>query len=117
MTQSSIPKPPPHLGTAGRRLWRRVMTEYELASWQLDILETAAVAADRLEEARKRLAAEGLTVEHPRTGVRPHPCISIESSSRTAMLRALRELALSADDVAEAPRPPLIAGRYRLTGA
>lgn len=117
MTEQAIPRAPLHLGPAGKRLWRRVATAYVLADWQLDILEGAAVAADRQAEARQILATDGLIVDGGKLGPKAHPAVSIEKESRLGMLRSLRELALSPDDVAEAPRPPSIAGRYKRTGS
>jgi phage terminase small subunit len=91
---------------------------YELAPYQLDVLETACVAADRLEEARQAIAQDGLIVGHASlNGPRAHPAVAIERDSRVALLRSLRELALSPEDVAEAPRPAQIANRYHRTGA
>ena len=118
MSDQKIPKPPLHLGPNGRRLWRRVQTMYELAPYQLDILEAACTAADRLEEARQAISNDGLIVGHGSlNGPRAHPAVAIERDSRVALLRSLRELALSPDDVVEAPRPARIAGRYQRSGA
>jgi P27 family predicted phage terminase small subunit len=117
VSDSSVPRPPLHLGPAGKRLWRKVQAEFVLSEWQFAILESACVAADRQEEARQLIAAEGLVQDTGKLGLKPHPAVAIEQQARTGMLRALRELALQPEDVAEAPRPPRIAGRYVRTGA
>lgn len=117
MTENRIPRAPLHLGPSGRKLWRSVVQVYELVEWQLPILESACTASDRLEQARRAIEADGLIVDGGKIGPKANPAVSIERDARTSMLRALRELSLSPDDVAEAPRPPMIAGRYRKTGA
>ena len=112
MTGKRTPIPPRHLRADGRRLWKRVTTAYELEDFQLEVLAAACGALDRHVAAREILDSEGLVVHHDKLGPRPHPAISIERDSRTAMLRALRELALDSEVIETAARPSLIgAGR------
>ena len=113
MSQKRLPIPPKHLQAAGRRLWKRVVTDYSLEPWQLEVLAAAAEAADRMTMAREKLDQDGLIVEHEKFGIRAHPCIAIERDSRTAMLRALRELSLDAEVIESSARPPYIAAGRR----
>ena len=117
MTESRIPRPPLHLAAPGKRLWRRVQATYILQDWQLDILEAACTSCDRLEQARMAIYSDGLIVDGGKIGPKANPAVAIERDARTSMLRALRELALSPDDVADSPRPARIQGRYMRSGA
>ena len=87
--------PPKHLQVAGRRLWRSVTSEYDVAGPDLVVLQAACEAADRVTEAREAITRDGPYVEG-RFGIRAHPALGIERDSRIAMLRALRELGLEA---------------------
>ena len=101
---TSHPKPPNHLRTAGRRLWRAVIRTYALEEHHLVILRAGCEAADRLEDARAAIEADGLTVP-ARFGPRSHPAIAIERDSRIALLRCVRELGLDIE-APGTPRPP-----------
>jgi hypothetical protein len=71
------------------------------------VLEVAATAWDRAEQARETLLREELTVE-TKQGRRAHPCVGIERDAKTIFMRALRELDLDADGprVETYSRPP-----------
>jgi phage terminase small subunit len=98
-------KAPKHLTAASKRFYEQVCDDYVLESHHLRLLQLLCEAFDRGQEARKILHAEGLTVVDARLGIkRPHPCISIERDSRTAVARLTRELNLSEEP--EGTRPP-----------
>ena len=113
MTTKRLPLPPKHLKADGRALWRSVHRDFVLEDWQLRVLVAACDAMDRMVQAREVLDAEGLTVDHEKHGLRPHPCVSIERDARTAMLRALRELGLDTTAVEPAARPRMLQGGRR----
>jgi len=104
------PRAPRHLQEPGKDLWRRVVTVYGLEEHHLAVLEAACVARDRMEQARLTVEAEGLTAS-TRDGIKTHPAVTIERDSRTAMLRALRELGLDIEDGGRPGRPPSPWGR------
>ena len=104
MSSARIPTIPKHLRGAGIRLWRDVLRDFELAPHDLAVLQVACEAADRTAEARAVLDRDG-TVCDGRYGPRARPEVAIERDSRTAMLRALRELGLNLEAPAD-PRPP-----------
>jgi P27 family predicted phage terminase small subunit len=108
VSRSKRPNAPRHLKAAGRRLWRAVVNAYELETHHLEILAAACEACDRMTEARELVDEEGITVEG-RFGARTHPAVAVELNSRTAMLRAIRELGVDIEAVSES-RPP---SRYR----
>ncbi len=73
---------------------------------QLHILQAAAEAWDRKEQARLALIEHGLTYQDAKGMIRSRPEVQIERDSRIAFMRALRELRL---DV-EPPKPPHYGG-------
>ena len=102
-------RPPQHLSTKSKRLWRSVLADYELEKRHEAILGTAREALDRMRQAQAQLAEDGLTTVDRYGGVQAQPAVAIERDSRNAFLRAMRELGLDL----EAPpstRPP---SRYR----
>ena len=102
---NSALKVPKHLTAASKRFYEQVSNDYVLESHHLRLLQLLCEAFDRGQEARKILAAEGLTVVDSKLGIkRPHPCISIERDSRTAVARLTRELNLSEEP--DDSRPP-----------
>jgi hypothetical protein len=70
----------------------------------LAVLTTALEAFDRMREAQEAIRRDGAYTEG-RFGLKAHPGLAVERDSRTAFLRAQRELGLDL----EAPptsRPP-----------
>jgi hypothetical protein len=67
---SDIPKAPAGAGAAGRRLWRSILAEFELAEHELALLRQAVHVADLCEALRATVEREGLV----RAG-RPHPAM------------------------------------------
>lgn len=101
-----LPDPPKHLSAATRKWWKEVARDYELESHHFRLLELAAEALDRANEARARIAKDGAYVQG-RYGLRAHPAIAVERDSRLAFARLLRELDLDAATPAE-HRPPAL---------
>ncbi len=107
---------PSHLSRSSKVIWRKLATDYDLGRepHALLALTAALEARDRCEQARKQIAAEGLTVSTEAGSLKPHPAVNIERDSRLSMLRALRELSLDAGEVIGAAngyhdsRPPRI---------
>lgn len=103
----SVEVPPPeHLSERAVELWTGVVDDYELGAHQVELLRRACEAADRADEARKLLEAEGLMCQDRYGQLRPHPAAAIERDSRIAEARLLRELALEPGPAEENPRPP-----------
>jgi P27 family predicted phage terminase small subunit len=105
------PKPPRHLSAPSKAWWRQIVSDFELAPWQLRTLSAAGEAHDRMTEARELLAAEGIVLADRFGQSRAHPAVAIERDARTAYLRAVRELALEVDGPVSSPvsaRPPRI---------
>ena len=106
--------PPPHLTEASQRLFCRIVLDYGLKGDDpaLTLLRLALEAADRADEARQRIAQDGVLLADRFGQLRPHPSVAIERDSRLAAARLLRELGLSPDETAhDNNRPPRPAAR------
>jgi P27 family predicted phage terminase small subunit len=101
-------KAPRHLKPATRRWWESVTSTWELAEHHVRLLTLAAESWDRCGEAREQIARDGLTVETKAGGPRLHPCVRVETDSRLAFARLLRELDLDISPPAESKRPPAL---------
>ena len=98
-------KIPKHLTVSSRHFYAQICDNFVLESHHLRLLQLLCEAFDRGQEARKLLAQEVLTVVDSKLGIkRPHPCVSIERDSRTAVARLTRELNLSEEP--DDSRPP-----------
>ena len=94
------PKPPPHLSAASKKWWNAVLAEYALQPHHLRLLQAAAESWDRLQEARERLATDGLYSADRFGQLRPHPAVAVERDSRIAFAKLLRSLALEDNEPA-----------------
>lgn len=103
--------PPAHLSAPSAAWYSAVVDAYELEPWQYRTLAVAAEAHDRMVQARDLVTAEGITVADRFGQHRAHPALAVERDSRTAYLRAVRELNLELDDPSQPPRPPRRGGR------
>jgi P27 family predicted phage terminase small subunit len=101
-------KAPRHLKPATRRWWESVVSTWELAGHHVRLLTLAAESWDRCAEAREQIARDGLTVETKAGGPRLHPCVRVETDSRLAFARLLRELDLDISPPTESKRPPAL---------
>jgi P27 family predicted phage terminase small subunit len=101
-------KAPRHLKPATRRWWESVVSAWELAGHHVRLLTLAAESWDRCAEAREQIARDGLTVETKAGGPRLHPCVRVETDSRLAFARLLRELDLDISPPTESKRPPAL---------
>ena len=99
---------PKSLSKAAADWWNRMMTEFSIDDdGGRMVLEITLLAWDRLEQARKVLATDGLTVTGAAGTTRPHPCIAIERDARSAVLAGFRALHLDLEPLRDGPgRPP-----------
>ena len=101
------PKAPAHLAEASRAWWRSVVRDYHLEPHHHRLLQAAAEAWDRLQEARELLARDGLVIGGREGGMRPHPAAAIERDSRLAFARLIRELDLDVEAPASDRSAPI----------
>uniref|UniRef100_A0A974AE97 Phage terminase small subunit P27 family n=1 Tax=Bradyrhizobium quebecense TaxID=2748629 RepID=A0A974AE97_9BRAD len=102
MTEHPVGNPPDHLSAETRVWWKQIAEHFDFEAYQRRVLQACAEAWDRKEQARLALVQYGLTYEDAKGMVRARPEIMIERDSRTAYLRAMREL-----DLEKAPPPNL----------
>lgn len=110
----SCPAPPVHLSAEIAAWWRSVTRDYELEDHHLRLLQAAAEAWDRMQQAREALANHGgLTFTDSSGNLKLHPAEAVERNARTAFARLVRELDLDAEGPADRSRPPAIGSNRR----
>ena len=98
-------EPPAHLTEGSRRFWTSIR-----GTWQVDdpvaleLLTRLCQARDRLDQARVLLDREGLTTTDRYGQTKSHPAVTVETASRIAVSRLLRELELADPVVRHARR-------------
>jgi P27 family predicted phage terminase small subunit len=100
------PRPPKHLRRETKRWFVEVVSSWELEAHHLRLLILACEAWDRGQQAREQIERDGLTTPTRENGLKLHPAARVESDSRLAFCRCLRELDLDIAPPAEAKRPP-----------
>lgn len=102
-----IPIPPKHLSTTTKKWWRDVLKNYEFAQSELPLLEAAAVAWDRANEARRLIEENGITIIDRFKQVKANPACSVERDSLATYARLIRQLGFAeAEDYENSMRPP-----------
>jgi phage terminase small subunit len=104
------PKPPSHLKTAGKKLWRYGAETFELEEHDFVVLTAFAETVDRKTQAEKELREyvqknSSLTFVNRHGELKPHPLIGVIRDCNISIARLRRELAFSEDDPHK-PRPP-----------
>jgi phage terminase small subunit len=88
-------EPPRKLEAAGRSLWNRIMTEYEITdSGGIELLALACQTLDRAESLREQINQDGEVIR-TRSGIRAHPAVKDELACRAFVVRTLSRLGLN----------------------
>ena len=88
--------PPKHLTAEGRQLWAKLRADFQIDdSAGLVLLQAAAEAHERGQQARRLIAEQGLTVLDRFGQAKAHPATAVERDARAQLLAALRALRLS----------------------
>jgi len=103
MTTKTI-KAPKHLRAATRKWFESVISDYEFEAHHVRLLQLAAEAWDRCQEAREAIKKTGMTFENKYQEVKIRPEVTVEKDSRIAFVRIVRELNLSEEP--SDSRPP-----------
>lgn len=111
--QTEMTPPPPHLAEATQSWWHSVVADYCLEGHHLRLLQLAAEAWDRCQQARAIIDADGLSYLDRFDAPRARPEIAIERDSRLAFARLIRELDLDVDAPPPAARTPGIRSNRR----
>jgi phage terminase small subunit len=104
---------PSHLSESTRRWWKTVLADYDLDPHHLKLLQAAAEAWDRLQDARKAIGEHGTTYTDRFGAPRLRPECAIERDSRLAFARLIRELDLDVDPPSAGARPPALRSNRR----
>lgn len=100
MTSKSVP-PPQGTGVNGAKLWRDVLSRYELEHHELALLREMTRTVDLLDKLATITAREGLLVEGPH-GSKPHPAVVEARQARIALARLTAALRLRAGEEMDA---------------
>ena len=104
-----IPNPPKHLSTITKKWWRDVLKGFEFDPSELPLLEAAATAWDRANEARRLIEENGLTIIDRFKQVKANPACGVERDSLATYARLIRQLGFAqSEDYEKAMRPPRI---------
>lgn len=104
-TKSTWADPPRNLDKAGRSLWDRIMSDYQIEdSGGLEMLGQACAALDRAEECRSLVASEGILIK-VKGGLRENPAAKIELANRAFVVRTLGHLGLEIEATNQDDRP------------
>ena len=88
-------RPPKNLSSAVKKLWRKILEEYEITDGAgLQILEEALQALDRAREARERIDCDGMMILDRFGAEKVHPLLKIEHMNRAAFLAGIKQLNL-----------------------
>ncbi|HPK04047.1 MAG TPA: P27 family phage terminase small subunit [Candidatus Sumerlaeota bacterium] len=104
-----IPTPPKNLERSGRRVWKTVLSEYELDGSAREVLAVACLALDRAEGARELIAEHGILLVDRFGQQKANPAAAIERDARGQFLSAMRQLGLDLEPIFDGPGRP--AGR------
>jgi hypothetical protein len=103
------PRPPQSLGAAGKRLWRSVVSAYELSPAELEVLRQCCRLVDLIARADVELIDSELTVRGSTGQPRTHPLLGAVDEMRRTLAGLMRDLSL--------PMPNEIEGRRRSPAA
>jgi hypothetical protein len=89
------------LSAESAALFERLSAEYEIVDGAgLSLLRTIGESIDRVAEARKIIARDGLIVETA-SGPKAHPACAIERDAKTALFSAMRLLKIGSAELPE----------------
>ena len=112
-----LPKAPAGLGASGRRLWRSVVTDFDLDEHELVLMRQACRTADLCDRLEKQLDRDELMASTSQ-GLRVHPAASELRQQRIALARLLVALRVPADEAdTRSGQRRGIRGFYGLGGA
>jgi len=105
MTALRAPTPPKGLSTAGKRLWRAVLGEFELDEHERLVLIEACRTSDRLDALSAAADGEPLVVLNARGDRTASPYLVEARQQSITLIRLLASLRLPSGDEADMTRP------------
>lgn len=103
------PSPPKGLDAAGRKLWRAITEDYDLATHELQVLTEAARTVDLLDELEKLVQRDGPTVPGLH-GEKINPAAIEARQQRITLARLLVALRIPVDEGSAAGRTQVRGG-------
>ena len=104
-------KPPSHLATDGRTLWRSIVSDYAVSDAAgLTLVTTVCECLDRMRQAQALIEQHGACIISDSGTLRSNPAAKVELDSRNGMLAALRQLNLDLEPLRDRPGRPV--GHY-----
>ena len=103
MAKRKIPGVPAGTGLNGGKLWRDVLSKYELEQHELGLLREMVRTTDLLDKLAGILRREGLMVAGAHGGSKPHPALVESRQQKIALARLTAALRLPAGDEDENP--------------
>jgi P27 family predicted phage terminase small subunit len=100
------PSAPKHLSPATRDWWDEVVSDFELETHHLRLLQAACESWERMQAARAAIGRHGLTFVDSQGNPKARPEIAIERDAKIGFARLIRELDLDSEPPAEGRRPP-----------
>ncbi|MCP5010963.1 MAG: hypothetical protein GY942_13360 [Aestuariibacter sp.] len=101
------PKAPKQLSREAKQWWRKFQEEYGVEDEAgLLLMQTALEAFDRMKEAQKVIAEDGLMIKDRFDQLKAHPLLTTERDSRAQMLTALKSLNFDLEPLRDAPGRP-----------
>lgn len=98
------PGPPKGLGSAGRRLWRAVVGDYDLEQHELLLLVEACRVADRLDRLAAESESASLTVENYKGDQVANPLLTEARQQGIVLARLLAALRLPSGEEESRPQ-------------
>ena len=111
----STPAPPKGVRTAGRRLWRAVLADYELDEHELTLLRQVVRVADLCDDLQAVVDDEGPVLRTGET-VRAHPALVELRQQRIVLARLVVALRVPLGDEADRQQAPPRLQRRALRG-
>ncbi len=93
-----IPSPPAGLAVAGRRLWRSVLSDFELAEHEVVLLRQACRVADLCDQLHARVAADGPMLTTRLGEQKVHPAVVELRQQRIVLARLIVALRVPLGD-------------------
>ena len=88
------PQPPGHLNRKGRTWWLKVVSEYQLEVWHLEMLTQAAECLDLIETAQKQITKDGPVYTDRFGAPRPHAAVKIANDAKQLFSRLVKNMGL-----------------------
>ena len=104
MTTDRLPPAPPGTGTAGRRLWRGVLADFDLTGAESEILRECVRVTDMIDRLEQEAAAGPLTITDKRGEAKTAPAIVETRQQRALLARLVASLRLPDLDTGERPQ-------------